>query len=329
MPWLTLFEHLLGPARVATLDQCKEVAKSILGSSYTDIRPVSQQGSLSYTVHPLHVCRMPCKPGTAASTVSGACEAEDEAQSSKAKRMTLSGEHKRKRITYLRALGRYFARCYMHPQRAPASGTTNKDEDGDKETQDAIRRMGIIRDFAPKFSDAIAEIEAAIPILFNRSTDKGAKAYPQALAHGDLAKSNILLDETACDITGIVDWSLARIAPFGTDLGALFLSTGNDNDDEDERVGKDGNAEDTYIAGAWKYYDCRAELEDAFWGEFWAATGIVQVAEQGEVRRQAEMAGQLKTITSFCFNKLADGTMTDSIVKFNKGLVVGLFSAHK
>jgi aminoglycoside phosphotransferase (APT) family kinase protein len=58
-----------------------------------------------------------------------------------------------------------------------------------------------------------------LPLLFNQD-------YPQVLTHGDFSVTNILVDENKFEITGIVDWSLAAVMPFGMDLDILFLPTG-------------------------------------------------------------------------------------------------------
>lgn len=102
--------------------------------------------------------------------------------------------------------------------------------------------------------------------------------YPQVLTHGDFSVTNILVDEDKFEITGIVDWSLAAIMPFGMDLDILFLTTGY--------MKRDG----------WHNYASKRLLQDTFWEEFWAVSRI----EEGEYRDQtqglAETAGKIGAI---------------------------------
>lgn len=53
---------------------------------------------------------------------------------------------------------------------------------------------------------------------------------PQVLSHGDLNETNLLVDEGTSAITGIIDWSSAKIAPFGLELAALRRLGGNMNE---------------------------------------------------------------------------------------------------
>lgn len=65
----------------------------------------------------------------------------------------------------------------------------------------------------------LSRLISCLPSLFSPD-------YPQVLTHGDFSVTNILLDEDSFEITGIVDWSLVSIRPFGMDLDILFLTTG-------------------------------------------------------------------------------------------------------
>lgn len=70
------------------------------------------------------------------------------------------------------------------------------------------------------------------------------------LTHGDLSLTNILVDETSHQITGLVDWSLATVSPFGLELDFLLLTMG-------------------YMDfSGWHDYECKALLQTAFWDEF-------------------------------------------------------------
>lgn len=54
--------------------------------------------------------------------------------------------------------------------------------------------------------------------------------YSQVLSHGDLNETNLLVDEGTSAITGIIDWSSAKIASFGLELAALRRLGGNMNE---------------------------------------------------------------------------------------------------
>lgn len=73
--------------------------------------------------------------------------------------------------------------------------------------------------------------------------------YLQVLTHGDFTKTNVLIDPDTYETTGIVDWSLASVLPFGVELDCHFLMTGC--------MDLDG----------WHNYACRERLWEAFWAE--------------------------------------------------------------
>lgn len=85
-----------------------------------------------------------------------------------------------------------------------------------------------------------------LPALFD-----SAQSYPQVPTHGDLSVTNILVDEDSLEITGVVDWSLATIMPFGLDLDILLLTTGFMDLRDD-----------------WRDYACKARLQAISWDEF-------------------------------------------------------------
>jgi aminoglycoside phosphotransferase (APT) family kinase protein len=65
----------------------------------------------------------------------------------------------------------------------------------------------------------LSRLIEVLPSLFSQD-------HPQVLTHGDLSLTNILVDETTFEITGIVDWSLTGVMPLGMELDILFLTTG-------------------------------------------------------------------------------------------------------
>ncbi|KAF7594654.1 hypothetical protein BBP40_008744 [Aspergillus hancockii] len=62
------------------------------------------------------------------------------------------------------------------------------------------------------FRPEIAELERSLPILFSQT-------YPQVLIQGNgLEKVKIYVNEKTMEITGLDNWSEARVAPFGAEL---------------------------------------------------------------------------------------------------------------
>lgn len=116
------------------------------------------------------------------------------------------------------------------------------------------------------------------------------------LTHGDLSRTNILVDEDTYNITGIVDWSLAAILPFGMDLDCLFLTAGY--------MSRDG----------WHDYSCRLQLHEAFWAEFWLASGVRDDARQDQVRDIAERAAKIGAILRYAFQRNTDGSPSEALV---------------
>ncbi|SCV37101.1 uncharacterized protein FFB14_06424 [Fusarium fujikuroi] len=107
---------------------------------------------------------------------------------------------------------------------------------------------------------------------------------------------NILVDENTFQITGIVDWSLASVMPFGMDLDILFLTTGF--------MTQDG----------WHDYACQLLLRDTFWKEFWAASGIEEGERRGRMQGLAEAAGQIGAILRLAFRRNADGSPSEEVL---------------
>lgn len=128
----------------------------------------------------------------------------------------------------------------------------------------------------------ISELETILPLVFK---------YPQVLTHGDFSKTNVLVNPDTYEITGIVDWSLAAVQPFGIELDCIFLMTG-------------------YMSlSGWHDYACRPRLWEAFWTEFWTVSGI---EDDGGVRREnirsmAETAAKIDAILRYAFDRKPDG----------------------
>lgn len=122
------------------------------------------------------------------------------------------------------------------------------------------------------------------------------QTYPQVLTHGDFSITNILIDEETFDITGIVDWSLASVMPFGADLDILFHTTG------------------FMTLDGWNDYTCKSQLIDAFWCEFWHVTGIEGEDAGRRIRTSAEVAAKIWAVLRMAFHRNADGSPSDEVL---------------
>ncbi|GAB1314237.1 hypothetical protein MFIFM68171_04447 [Madurella fahalii] len=106
-----------------------------------------------------------------------------------------------------------------------------------------------------------------------------------------------LVEEDTFEITGIIDWSLAAVLPFGMELDSLFLTTG-------------------YMdRGGWHDYACRSRLHQVFWNEFWSNSGIGDDdGRWGKIRDMAEQAARIGAILRYAFQRNADGSLSESLV---------------
>lgn len=150
------------------------------------------------------------------------------------------------------------------------------------------RRLARLKESSSVVSaQAISELEDSLPTLFGQD-------YPHVLTHGDLSRTNILMDEDTYEITGIVDWSLAAHLPFGMELDCLFLTTG-------------------YMdLGGWHDYACRSRMHETFWVEFWSAAGVDESARVG-AREMAERAAKIGAILRYAFQRNEDGSASEEL----------------
>ncbi len=140
-----------------------------------------------------------------------------------------------------------------------------------------------------------------LPLLFSST-------YPQVLTHCDFSKTNILVNPHTYEVTGIVDWSLARLQPFGLGLDCLFLMTG------------------CMDLSGWHDYACQLRLREAFWAEFWTALGIEEAdaLHRKDIRATAEAAAKIGAVLRYAFDRNSDGspsevpTTSESMLKMLK-----------
>lgn len=93
-----------------------------------------------------------------------------------------------------------------------------------------------------RFSEQLPALEPYISSVCNK--------LPHAVTHGDLTESNILIDPATGHITGIIDWTEAKVLPFGFALWAVENVLG------------------FMDAEGWHYYDNHDELRGLFWSTF-------------------------------------------------------------
>ncbi|KAF0635838.1 hypothetical protein FPSE5266_11223 [Fusarium pseudograminearum] len=148
----------------------------------------------------------------------------------------------------------------------------------------------LARYFARFLSKSIlSKLIEALPSIF-------AKDYPQVLTHNDFSVTNILVNEDTLKVTGIVDWSLASVMPFGLDLDILFLATG------------------FRTLHGWHDYGCKQQLQDVFWDEFWFSSGIEGEDLRHKTQNLAEVAGQIGAILRLAFRRNDDGSPSEEVL---------------
>ncbi|KAH7019744.1 hypothetical protein EDB80DRAFT_746505 [Ilyonectria destructans] len=310
--------------------QCDEIAQSVSGASA--VSPVDSPGSMSYTV----VCNR--RPGSQQDLIvsfrePGAMLDEEMVKLAKkihgdlvpksayhgivegadpplsiysmpylrgssyievfAFQVEMDPDEEAKHRVFVKHLARYFARCWSCPQ--------SVDRQIQADQQEGIRkRLARLIEESPSsilLTPMLSKLVESLPSLFSQN-------YPQVLTHNDFSVTNILVDENKFGITGIVDWSLAAVMPFGMDLDILFLSTGF--------MTRDG----------WHDYTCKLLLQDTFWEEFWAISGIKGEEHRGRIQGLAEAACKIGAILRLAFRRYADGSpshevlVSDSSVKY-------------
>ncbi|KAK7960674.1 hypothetical protein PG988_011888 [Apiospora saccharicola] len=165
-------------------------------------------------------------------------------------------------VNFVRHLARYFARCWLKPQ-SVSSEVLQQAQASLKTKLDLLKAS---KEYA-FLHETIAELEGehGISHLFS-------KEYPQVLNHMDLSETNVLVDRESFAISGIIDWSLASVQPFGFMLWGLRRMSG-------------------VMSGAgWHDYCSRDVSDGAFWDEFWHATGIKQEQERHDIQRHSLLA---------------------------------------
>lgn len=127
---------------------------------------------------------------------------------------------------------------------------------------------------------------SAVPTLFSDT-------YRQGITNCNLSQTNVRIDPQTYEISGIVDWSCARILPFGTEMDILFEFTGF----------KD--------FGKWSNYVCKHQCIWVFWDRFWISsgigTGITGISQRSQVRELAMTAAKINAILRLGFRRNKKG----------------------
>jgi hypothetical protein len=110
----------------------------------------------------------------------------------------------------------------------------------------------------------LRKLSEGLPDALLRATAKNTltkvqalEDYPIVLNHGDLIPSNILVNENAWEITGLVDWAEAECLPFGTCLYAIENLLGYTTTISEVPV--------------FVYYNNEAHLRSLFWNRLFEA----------------------------------------------------------
>lgn len=176
---------------------------------------------------------------------------------------------------------RYFARCWSNPQHV--------DAEVQAEYQEGVhRRLSRLKASSrPILSHTtISELEDSIPF---------DQTWPQVLTHNDLSQTNILVHEKTFEITGIVDWSMAGVLPFGMELESVLLATGY--------MDLSGGHDCT----------CRQLLLDDFWDEFWHQCRVDNGFSRQEIRDVAMQTSKLGAVLHYAFQRNDDGSSSEEL----------------
>ncbi|KAL4898761.1 hypothetical protein BDV59DRAFT_207006 [Aspergillus ambiguus] len=98
-----------------------------------------------------------------------------------------------------------------------------------------------------RFRPLIQRSISSLPCIFS---------LPMVLLHKDFGVCNIMVNETSCNLVGVVDWAEAEVAPFGLNLHS-----------HQRLISK------VHLKTGWVRYDDYSRLEDIFWSTFSTEAG--------------------------------------------------------
>lgn len=102
-------------------------------------------------------------------------------------------------------------------------------------------------------------------------------SLPMVLLHRDLGTCNIMVDETTCHLTGVIDWAEAEICPFGQNLHSLQALTGA-----------------LHLKNGWRRYQDYGVLQTTFWSTFEGEVGVLS-PEMIKTIKSARIMGLLRS----------------------------------
>lgn len=98
---------------------------------------------------------------------------------------------------------------------------------------------------------------ASLPDRFRRFIQESLNSLPAILSlpmvllHRDFGVCNIMVNETSCNLVGVIDWAEAEIAPFGLNLHSHH-----------QLISK------VHLKTGWSRFDDYLVLEEIFWSTF-------------------------------------------------------------
>jgi hypothetical protein len=139
---------------------------------------------------------------------------------------------------------------------------------------------------------------------------------PVVLNHGDVIPSNIMVDASACSLTGLVDWAEAEYLPFGTCLYGLEYLLG--------AYSSSARRDSIIDVQRFQYYACADELRLVFWARL---KSRVPALEEDERTMQAVLLA--KTIGTLLWYGFAwdDGAIDRVVNAADDGEVLGYLEA--
>lgn len=115
-----------------------------------------------------------------------------------------------------------------------------------------------------KYSEELTMLLAALPERFQPiikdclGSIDSIFSLPMVILHQDFSSCNIMVDETTCHLTGVIDWAEAEIAPFGLKLDSIEALTGK-----------------FHLRDGWSRYDDYDNLKNLFWSTFREKSGCL------------------------------------------------------
>ncbi|KAK1992431.1 hypothetical protein LX36DRAFT_644767 [Colletotrichum falcatum] len=143
-----------------------------------------------------------------------------------------------------------------------------------------------------RFQQKLREVHATLPLLFRPQ-------YIMTINHDDLFEMNIHVIEKTGQITGIVDWADAKIAPFGTSLWGLETLLG-------VRAG-----------ASWVFHSDHLYLREQFWETFHGAIGDIS----DEDRRAIETGRLFGLFRIYGFNSAPEKEGAEPLKDGDDGLM--------